>query len=288
MKIEEEIEISSSDFNSKLFELLNNNNDNDENICLITNKNLEDNHIELECGHKFNYGALYNEIYKQKVNKSYLEVTHLKRDQIKCPYCRAIQTGLLPYRDNFKKVVGVNHPTCLQFLPNKCIYVFSSGKRKNKECAKKCTNEYCNHHMKIMENRKKKKEKKEYEKLKKKQEKLKKENEKLKKEKENLLLDINLNDFITPDNVIMPIENDNMIITVDNMLKNINFYKTTQIKKLNKLEKINIIKKPHCCYIFKKGKNKGNYCKRKKIHQNGLCLTHTKMQMPKLNENVKL
>ena len=40
------------------------NNDND-NICLITQNKLESDFVKLECNHKFNYSPLYYEIYNQ-------------------------------------------------------------------------------------------------------------------------------------------------------------------------------------------------------------------------------
>ena len=73
--------------------------DEDENVCLITNEKLKDNHIEFICKHKFNYNPIFNEICKQKMNfikkkqHNYLEVQKLTKYQMKCPYCRKIQNG---------------------------------------------------------------------------------------------------------------------------------------------------------------------------------------------------
>ena len=50
-----------------------------ENICLITNNKLTDNFVKLCCGHKFNYEAIFNEVIKQKVKYNHLEVTRLKK-----------------------------------------------------------------------------------------------------------------------------------------------------------------------------------------------------------------
>ena len=39
----------------------------DLNMCLITNSPLESNHIQLTCGHKFNYIPLYFDIKNHKI-----------------------------------------------------------------------------------------------------------------------------------------------------------------------------------------------------------------------------
>ena len=85
----------------------------DENKCLITNENLTENFIKLECGHKFNYIALYNDIknHKQKFNGLEEHLNQLKIDEIRCPYCRHKQIGLLPYYEELSlpKLHGVNY-----------------------------------------------------------------------------------------------------------------------------------------------------------------------------------
>ena len=45
--------------------------------------------------HLFNYSAIFKEIKNQKKNPTYLETQKLSTKQIKCPYCRNIQNGLL-------------------------------------------------------------------------------------------------------------------------------------------------------------------------------------------------
>ena len=44
---------------------------------------------------------LYNEVIKQKTVINTFEITHLKINEIKCPYCREITSKLLPYIDKF-------------------------------------------------------------------------------------------------------------------------------------------------------------------------------------------
>ena len=81
---------------------------NDANVCLITNKPLEEDCVTLSCNHKFNYDAIYNDIYNHKKKYNAMERCAVKSSQIRCPYCRTIQNNLLPEKDGYKKVHGVN------------------------------------------------------------------------------------------------------------------------------------------------------------------------------------
>ena len=130
----------------------------EENICLISKMPLENNPVTLYCKHSFNYSAILNEVRKQKppLCSSHLETQKLSNQQIKCPYCRTIQNGLLPYKEGYEKINYVNWPLNYQYLPNKCSYIFISGKRYNQPCGKKCLKNYCLNHARIMERRKKK------------------------------------------------------------------------------------------------------------------------------------
>lgn len=80
--------------------------------CLITNEPLTHLHVTLDCGHKFNYLPLYNEVKNQKNGKNFLEVTRLQVCEVKCPYCRKINSGILPFHESLKEVAprlhGVN------------------------------------------------------------------------------------------------------------------------------------------------------------------------------------
>ena len=109
------------DFYKELYNSLddNNNDDNDNNIdvenkelCLITNMPLKNNFVKLICGHKFNYEAIYKDIFnhKKKFNNMEQIKTKLKQKQIRCPYCRNIQDELLPYYEGFgyPKEHGIN------------------------------------------------------------------------------------------------------------------------------------------------------------------------------------
>ena len=114
-------------FNEELMKMLQESyeEDNDDvETCLISGEKLEDNHVKLECNHKFNYKHIYNEVYKQKTQPWHSEINKVKTTQLKCPYCRNIQTGLLPYREGCVKVKYVNWPPSLMMLPDECGYIF--------------------------------------------------------------------------------------------------------------------------------------------------------------------
>lgn len=119
-------------------ELNNENSINKEKICLITQEPLDTNYITLECNHKFNYLAIYNEIINQKCYGNYLETTYLAINQIKCPYCRTITNKLLPYIEHpmvtYKK--GVNYPLKYCMKLYSCEWIMKSGKHHSEVCGK--------------------------------------------------------------------------------------------------------------------------------------------------------
>lgn len=105
-----------------------------EDLCLITNSPLLENYIQLECKHKFNYIPLYNDIVNHKKSFNRLERRILKSSEIRCPYCRNIQTTLLPYYElvGVKQVHGVNffdekqeniNINGTDFVKGKCGYI---------------------------------------------------------------------------------------------------------------------------------------------------------------------
>ena len=134
-------------FNEQLMKALCESDDDEDKVCLISNELLKDDHVELECGHKFNYESMFKELIQQKKGNK-LEIIKLKKNQLKCPYCRFVQKGILPYNENYEKILHVNWPPSLSLLPNKCFYIFKSGKRKGEKCNKKCLKEKCKTHMK--------------------------------------------------------------------------------------------------------------------------------------------
>tara|TARA_B100000575_G_C23143606_1_gene666620 strand:+ start:16638 stop:17252 length:615 start_codon:yes stop_codon:yes gene_type:complete len=142
-------------FNELLKNSLENSDSDDDNeeICLISHEPLSSNHIKLSCSHKFNYKHIYKEVTQQKSGKNHLEVQKLKKFQFKCPYCRNIENGVLSWNSNFPQVIGINWPPSQFIKPNFCKYAFKSGKKKGMLCNRKCVNDYCTSHEKIMVNR---------------------------------------------------------------------------------------------------------------------------------------
>jgi hypothetical protein len=256
-------------FNEELMKMLQESYEQDNvNIetCLISDETLEDNHVKLECNHKFNYKHIYNEVHKQKTKPWHSEVNKVKNSQLKCPYCRNIQTGILPYRESYPKVKYVNWPPSFMMLPDECTYIFASGKRKGQPCSKKCSGKYCISHNAIILRREKKK---------------------LEKEKIKIKLEFLEEKINTNDQSIIP------------HAANANAFTNVQIEQIiDTTTPLSIDQVLTCAYIFKKGKNKGETCQCKKIHQNGLCKFHykkykqslekKKTQLEKVNQNIKI
>lgn len=120
-------------FQEELYKLLDEDSENEDELCQITGLPLKDKHIVLECKHHFNYDALYKEIYRQKYEfKTYdpqaLPPKYLQKFReskldyfIKCPYCRNIQFTILPYYQDLglKEIYGIN--SLDKTLPNTII-----------------------------------------------------------------------------------------------------------------------------------------------------------------------
>ena len=78
-------------------------------LCLITNSPLTENFVTLNCNHKFNYDAIYNDIHCHKKKYNSMERCAVKQKEIRCPYCRTIHPSLLPHIEGYQKVHGVNY-----------------------------------------------------------------------------------------------------------------------------------------------------------------------------------
>lgn len=134
----------------------NNEDTNEKTICLITKEKLQDNFITLDCGHRFNYVALYHELLKQKTNPNLLEIVTIKINETKCPYCRQITPKILPFIDisGVKVIKGVTSPKTFAMKLNDCEWIFLNGKKKGTQC--KCsaiktnTGTYCKLHETIV------------------------------------------------------------------------------------------------------------------------------------------
>lgn len=255
------------DFYKELKNSLNDNIElnNDDNKCLITNTDLTEFYIELKCGHKFNYGPLYKDIYnfKKKFNNMEQLRFKLKINEVRCPYCRKVQSELLPYYDNlpYPKEHGVNFldpkkTDC--FIRNtavnsnyQCEYetiindvsgntfiqkCFNYGCIQNKLKEKYCINKkYCYQHKLAVTKELKEKEK-----------------EKIKLEKEKIKLEKKL--------------------LKENLLK----------EKLNKLKEENL-ENNGCIQILKSGNRKGLNCSIN-IYKDCMCKRHFNLQ----NKDIKI
>jgi|TARA_B100000795_G_scaffold269484_1_gene258997 hypothetical protein len=143
---------NTQDFNNQLMKMLCEEDVEEEKECLITGEKLESNYVKLACTHTFNYTPLINEIKNQKTHSN-LEVTSLKTYEVKCPYCRGIQKGVIKFDEEFaEKIQGVNWPPSKMYKGNICTAVFKSGKRKNETCGKACVDTYCTRHTKFKNN----------------------------------------------------------------------------------------------------------------------------------------
>ena len=135
-------------FNNMLSqELLN---DSKQELCLISKEELNQSKITLECGHTFNYLPIYQEFKEQKNNKKNSLKNKLRVDQLKCPYCRNIQNGLIPFMNimGIVPLYGVNYPTAYVNLNNRCIHIYKKGPNKGKPCNNPCINSLCKKHSK--------------------------------------------------------------------------------------------------------------------------------------------
>ena len=286
------------DFYSELYKCLEQDlNDADsENICLITNEPLVENYVKLECGHTFNYLPLYYDIYnhKKKFNSMETSYGHLKINEIRCPYCRNKQNGVLPYYEalQLEKVNGVN--IICENKPNKdnqcygqCDFFTENPKfiselpeSSNNPKILKCFNYgskillisnvfndkfYCYFHKKEVAS-KLRKEVKDKEKKVKEEMKLKKKDEKNKLKEEA-----------------------KKIKELEKLDKKKQAKQSHSLSKIHELtdniedENMIVQNVDGCCEKMKSGQNKGNYCNQK-IFEEGLCKRHSQI---KHNKNKK-
>lgn len=263
----------------------------DLNVCLITNKPLEENYVTLSCNHKFNYDAIYNDILNHKKKYNSMERNTVKATQIRCPYCRNVQNKLLPSKEGYKNVHGVNYYNETQELeslkycnyPNNvtegiCNYKYSNAPHIN------CHNNYvklmvfdqkhyCLTHYNVTYNNlyKEKKQKEKQEKEQKKahallkkiqaqeeKQKAKEEKQKAKEEKQKAKDEEKLKKAAEKiQKKTQQIQNENVIISASS----------------------SSAQQSGCIQILKTGKNKGTQCGCK-INQDGLCGRHYKLLHP--------
>lgn len=137
---------------------------NNGNICLISHNLLDNSHIELKCGHKFNYVPLYKDIKLHKLKYNNVESYKLKYNEIRCPYCKIIHNELLPYNSicGEPPTFGVNsiinntefsQDTNFELLmnPKQCTAILLKGKNKGQQCSNNkslSSYQYCRRHHK--------------------------------------------------------------------------------------------------------------------------------------------
>jgi len=140
--------IINQEFNDELMNLIDKDDSSGDESCLIDGQPLNDTHIELKCSHKFNYLSIMNEV---KIQRKYnnLEVQKLSYYQIKCPYCRSIHNGILPYYKDIveEKIRGINWPPSKVLKIKLCVAILKSGKRKGEQCNKSCMLKLCSMHL---------------------------------------------------------------------------------------------------------------------------------------------
>jgi hypothetical protein len=146
---------------TEFYNIINNthSNDNENNICLITSEPLLFNYIILDCGHKFNYEAIYNEVYNQQTLRLQ-DNKYLKKNEIKCPYCRVITNYTLPYYKYYRldKYMSLKKMDQYNILKNpnykgainQCVNITNCKRCENFGCIELNTAElcYCNRHNK--------------------------------------------------------------------------------------------------------------------------------------------
>jgi len=259
---------------------------NDLNVCLITNKPLEEDCISLSCNHKFNYDAIYNDIFNHKKKYNAMERCAVKSTQIRCPYCRTIQNKLLPPKEGYKNVHGVNfyddefenaskNPISSILTKGKCCYKYGYPGCHNTyvKTLHLDNNTYCSAHyshvFKQLYNEKKLKEKQAkdqkkalalLEKIKAQEEKQKVKDEKQKAKEEK-----------------QKVKDEEKLKKASEKMQ----------KKSQKEQNENVVislassssPQSGCIQILKTGKNKGTQCGCK-INQDGLCGRHYKLLHP--------
>ena len=134
-------------FYESLYKSLDDDSDDEDTLCQITGTPLDSKAVTLECKHKFNYDALYKEIFNQRFNfKTYDYIKLSNKEQqflensnkdyfIKCPYCRNIQFTILPYYEELglDKKYGIN--SLDPSLPEKMVYTYRYKPKPHALCA---------------------------------------------------------------------------------------------------------------------------------------------------------
>ena len=113
--------------------------DGDEDLCLVTAAPLGENHVTLGCGHKFGYEALYAELrlLREWAKRPY-DTNYVTSREIRCPYCRSVTAGVLPYVPSLipERTNGLNGPQSFCIGQQPCGHTLTRGARKGEVCGK--------------------------------------------------------------------------------------------------------------------------------------------------------
>jgi hypothetical protein len=133
--------------------------------CLISGMPLIEHSVTLDCKHSFNYVPLFKYMKNYREKFSQLESKRINTDEIKCPYCRTIQKGILPYYDDIgvEKFHGINwlNPELLVVSSSHCSWCHN-GEECNSFYLYNNVHDnklYCSTHLKKMKQIKKKDDK---------------------------------------------------------------------------------------------------------------------------------
>ena len=274
-------------FYEELYKMLDepsSSNDTVQDVCLISNQPLTENFVTMECGHKFNYVPLFNDIKNHKKKFNSLEAFKLSGNEIRCPYCRQKQKKLLPYYESMgssMKVVGVNAvPEPVPgFITGTCCY-YPADYEQAQYCSTNVilleldNKTYCNHHFSLMSYKLKKasiKKVKEEEKQKAKEEKQKaKEDEKQKAKEEKQKAKEDKQKAKEEKQKTNPKKK----AKVETVVQNVDIIEDNQTTTVlqNNNENI-VVGSSTCSQMVKSGPNKGHQCKCK-VYMSLLCKRH--------------
>ena len=133
-------------FDQLLAETVSGSAHNDE-LCPISGVLLTDkDKITLLCGHTFDLPSLFHEVHRQKKHPAPTETQRLRKHEMKCPMCRAVQQKLIPPHEKCPIMVGVNSPSKYCMFTSVCSHVFKTGQRVGKPCERPCMGDRCQAH----------------------------------------------------------------------------------------------------------------------------------------------
>jgi hypothetical protein len=119
-----------------------------DHLCMISHEPLVPRHVQLPCGHEFNYDMLYKEVDRQKRRRFNSERPRLGDNQLRCPYCGVVHDGLLPPCRGYPPVSRVNSPIKWSLDAEPCQHLFIRGKNRGELCGgiSLCGEKRCKQH----------------------------------------------------------------------------------------------------------------------------------------------